>query len=102
MPRRLGGTVLIIAAVLGLLNMPDATPTMNSHNVDCQYGESTCSVVIPARPTAPRNMPQAASVREPRLSAHQPAIGDAISIPSAIGVILIPAVIGSSPCAPWK
>jgi hypothetical protein len=33
MPRRLDATVPIIAAVLGLLNIPDPTPTMNSHSV---------------------------------------------------------------------
>ena len=32
MPRRYGGTTPIIAAVLGLLNMPEPTPTTSSHS----------------------------------------------------------------------
>ena len=48
------------------------------------------------------SIPAAASVREPRRSAQIPASGEEISIPIAIGVSLIPAVIGSSPWAPWK
>ena len=47
-------------------------------------------------------MPAAASVREPWRSAHMPASGEEISIPIASGASLMPAVIGSSPCAPWK
>ena len=31
-PRRCGGTVPIIAAVFGLLNMPEPIPTMPSHS----------------------------------------------------------------------
>ena len=34
MPRRCAGTVPIIAAVFGLLNMPEPTPTTNSHRAD--------------------------------------------------------------------
>src|ERR1700754_242678 len=56
-PRRCAGTVPIIAAVLGELNMPDATPTTNSHSADQTYGVSTPSVVIPASATAPSTMP---------------------------------------------
>ena len=41
-------------------------------------------------------------MREPCLSAQIPASGDEITIPIAIGVSLIPAVIGSSPITPWK
>ena len=47
-------------------------------------------------------MPSAASVREPRLSAQMPASGEEMSIPTASGASLMPAVIGSSPWAPWK
>ena len=36
MPRRLAGTAPIIAAVLGLLNMPEPTPTSTSHRALCQ------------------------------------------------------------------
>ena len=35
-PRRCGGTVPIIADVLGLLNIPEPTPTMKSHSPLCQ------------------------------------------------------------------
>src|SRR5205085_2314541 len=35
-PRRCAGTTPIIAAVLGLLNMPDPTPTVSSHRALCQ------------------------------------------------------------------
>ena len=62
---------------------------------------SACSVVISARPPALTSIPSAASVREPWRSAQMPASGEATSIPIAIGASLIPAVIGSSPCAPW-
>ena len=47
------------------------------------------------------SIPSAASVREPWRSAQIPASGEATSIPIAIGASLIPAVIGSSPWAPW-
>ena len=47
-------------------------------------------------------MPAAESIRDPRRSAHTPAIGDAISIPIAIGASSMPAVIGSWPLTPWK
>jgi hypothetical protein len=57
---------------------------------------------MPASAAAERSIPSAASARDPRRSAHEPASGDEINIPIAIGVILTPAVIGSSPCAPWK
>ncbi len=36
MPRRFGGTVPIIAAVLGLLNMPEPMPTRASQVALCQ------------------------------------------------------------------
>ena len=36
MPRRLAGTTPIIAAVLGLLNMPEPMPTTSSHRPLCQ------------------------------------------------------------------
>ena len=36
MPRRWAGTAPIIAAVLGLLNMPEPTPTISSHSALCQ------------------------------------------------------------------
>jgi len=58
-------------------------------------------VVIRARPTAETSIPAEARTREPWRSAQTPAIGEAISIPIAIGASLIPAVIGSSPWAPW-
>ena len=35
-PRRCGGTVPIIAAVLGELNSPDPMPTSASHSALCQ------------------------------------------------------------------
>ena len=57
---------------------------------------------MPASATAPTSMPSAASMREPCRSAQIPASGEATSIPIAIGVSLIPAVIGSSPMTPWK
>jgi len=101
-PRRWGGTVPIIAAVFGELNMPEPTPTTNSHRLERKYGVSCWSVVMPARPAAVTSMPSAASVREPRRSAHAPASGELTSIPTASGASLTPAVIGSSPCAPWK
>src|SRR4051812_12146547 len=99
-PRRWAGPVPIIAAVLGELNMPEPTPTMNSHTADQTYGVCTPSVVIPASATAPTTIPHAASAREPRLSAHIPASGEAISIPIAIGASSMPALIGSSPLTP--
>src|SRR2546423_1179873 len=40
--------------------------------------------VMPASAIALTTMPRAASVREPRLSAHQPAAGEATSMPSDI------------------
>src|SRR3954452_4305579 len=102
MPRRLAGTVPLIPAVLGQLNIPKPTPTTNIHRPVSQYAVSTCSVVISASPAAETSMPSAASVREPRRSAHMPANGEETSIPTASGASLMPAVIGSSPCAPWK
>ena len=36
MPRRSAGTTPIIAAVFGLLNMPEPTPTIASHSALCQ------------------------------------------------------------------
>src|SRR5436305_5746011 len=51
-PRRCAGTVPIIAAVLGELNMPEPTPTTNSHTALSQYGVWGSSVVIPARASA--------------------------------------------------
>jgi hypothetical protein len=36
MPRRYGGTVPIIAAVFGELNMPEPIPTSASHSMLCQ------------------------------------------------------------------
>ena len=101
-PRRCGGTVPIIAAVFGELNMPEPIPTSSSQSELCQYGESTCSVVISASAIALTTIPSEASTREPWRSAHTPASGEETSMPSAIGVSLMPAVIGSSPCAPWK
>ena len=92
----------IIAAVLGELNMPDPMPTISIHRPVSQYAVSTCSVVMAARPTALTSMPIAASARDPRLSAQMPANGDEMSIPTASGASLMPAVIGSSPWAPWK
>ena len=50
---------------------------------------------------AETSIPSAASVREPRRSAQMPASGEETSMPRAIGASLMPAVIGSSPCAPW-
>ena len=38
MPLRCAGTVPIMAAVLGLLNIPEPTPTASSHKPLCQYG----------------------------------------------------------------
>ena len=35
-PRLLAGTTPIIAAVLGLLNMPEPAPTVNSQSALCQ------------------------------------------------------------------
>ena len=42
------------------------------------------------------------SMREPCRSAQMPATGLATSIPTAIGVSLMPAVTASSPLTPWK
>src|SRR3954466_15676593 len=80
MPRRQAGTVPIIAAVLGELNMPEPMPTSASHSVLCQYGVSTSSVVIAARPMALTSMPSAASAREPWRSAQMPASGGARAV----------------------
>ena len=102
MPRRWAGTAPIIAAVLGLLNSPEPIPTTSSHSELCQYGEWACSMVIAASPAALTSMPDAASARDPRRSAYTPASGEEISMPSASGISLMPAVIGLSPCAPWK
>ena len=102
MPRRCAGTVPIIAAVLGELNMPDPMPTSSSHSELCQYGLSTPSVVISASPTAETTMPSAASARDPCRSAHSPASGEEISMPMASGASLTPASTGSSPFTPWK
>ena len=68
-PRRLAGTVPIIAAVLGLLNMPEPAPTISSQRALCQLGVWTCSVVIAARPAALTSIPSAARPREPWRSA---------------------------------
>ena len=100
-PRRCAGTTPIIAAVFGELNMPEPIPTIVSQRHPSQYGVWTASVVIDARPAALTSMPPAASARDPWRSAHSPANGDATSIPSAKGASFTPAVIGSSPCAPW-
>ena len=81
--------------------MPDPIPTIVSHRHPSQYGVWTSSVVIAARPTALTSIPPADSARDPCRSAHIPANGDATSIPNAKGASLMPAVIGSSPCAPW-
>ena len=56
---------------------------------------------MPASAMAETTIPSAASVRDPRRSAQMPASGEEMSMPSAIGASLTPAVIGSSPCAPW-
>ena len=102
-PRRFVGTVPIIAAVFGLLNMPEPTPTTNSHSADQTYGVSHAQRRHPGQRDAPRRAcPSAASARDPRRSAHTPASGDAISIPIAIGASSMPAVIGSWPLTPWK
>ena len=52
---------------------------------------------MPASAAALTSIPSAASIREPRRSAQIPASGEETSIPIAIGVSLMPAVIGSSP-----
>ena len=57
---------------------------------------------MPASAPALTSIPSAASAREPWRSAQMPASGEEISMPIAIGASLSPAVIGSSPCAPWK
>ena len=57
---------------------------------------------MPASAPALTSIPTAASAREPCRSAQIPASGEEISIPIAIGASLMPAVIGSSPWAPWK
>src|SRR3954468_8406286 len=59
MPRRCGGTVPIIAGVLGGLDIPGPTATMNSHNADQKYGVGTPSVVIPISASPPTSMPHA-------------------------------------------
>ena len=89
-PRRFVGTVPIIAAVFGLLNMPEPTPTTNSHSAAQQYGVCTPSIVIPASATAVTNIPRRPASREPCRSAQMPASGDEISIPIAIGASLMP------------
>ena len=102
MPRRQGGAADIMALVLGELKMPDPMPTTLSQKADCQKGLVTSRVVIPARPAALSSIPSTAGAREPCRSAHQPASGEDTSIPTASGVSLMPAVIGSSPWGPWK
>ena len=57
---------------------------------------------MPTSAPALTSIPRHASARDPWRSAQMPASGEEISIPIAIGASLIPAVIGSSPCAPWK
>ena len=57
---------------------------------------------MPASAPALTSIPSAASAREPWRSAQMPASGEEISMPIAIGASLSPAVIGSSPWAPWK
>ena len=57
---------------------------------------------MPASAPALTIIPSAASAREPWRSAQIPASGEEMSIPIAIGASLMPATIGSSPCAPWK
>ena len=102
-PRRLVGTVPIIAAVFGLLNMPEPTPTTNSHSADQKYArvDAEQSSSPPGRRRRRPSRPPTASA-SPRLSAQMPANGDEISIPIAIGASSIPAVIGSWPLTPWK
>ena len=101
-PRRCAGTVPIMAAVLGLLNMPEPAPTISSQSPHSQYGVPTASVLMPARPAAVTSMPAQASARDPWRSAWIPASGEASSMPSASGVSFIPAAIGELPWAPWK
>ena len=57
-PRRCVGTVPIIAAVFGQLNMPEPTPTMNSHSAARSRPCRRCSVVIAASASAVTSMPQ--------------------------------------------
>ena len=101
-PRRWTGTVPIMAAVFGLLNMPEPTPTTNSHSAAHQRELSIPSIVIPARPSALTSIPSEDSTRDPWRSAQTPASGDEISMPIASGASSIPALIGSSPFTPWK
>ena len=61
MPRRCTGTAPIIAAVFGLLNMPEPMPTSASQSALQTYRVSACSIVIPARPIAVTSIPRAAS-----------------------------------------
>src|ERR1022692_821420 len=76
-PRRCGDTAPIMADVFGELNTPEPIPTAKSQSAACQYGESTTSVVISARPAAVRSIPAVARPRDPWRSASTPAIGDA-------------------------
>ena len=68
-PRRFSGTVPIIAAVLGELNMPEPMPTRSSQSVVSQYGVETERVVIRASAMPLTTIPRAARPREPWRSA---------------------------------
>ena len=81
----------IIAAVLGELNMPEPTPTTNSHSADQKYARVHAERRHPGQRDGARPPSRAAeSIREPRRSAQTPAIGEAISIPIAIGASSMP------------
>ena len=101
-PRRWPGTTPIIAAVFGLLNMPEPMPRIPSQRPLCQYGLCAWSVVIAASEPAVTTIPSAASPREPCRSARMPASGEETSIPIAIGASSMPAMIGDWFCGPWK
>ena len=102
MPRRCGGTVPIIAAVLGELNMPEPTPDDEHVHAGGQVSRVALQRGHQREPGGLHEHPATAIPREPRRSAQMPASGEAISIPIASGASLIPARIGELPCTPWK
>src|SRR5207248_10510608 len=52
MPRRFPGTEPIIAAVFGLMNMPEPMPTTVSQSALQTYAVCACSIVMPASPVS--------------------------------------------------
>ena len=103
MPRRCTGTTPIIAAVFGLLNMPEPMPTSESQTALQTYGGVRLEHRHPGEADRARRASRARRARASRGGRRStPASGEAMSIPIAIGASSSPAMIGDWPCGPWK